>query len=114
MKLIENYINISTLEKMSENMYGDMVKAVIDVEKKKMVVDAPMHADLERFLLENDSKQGNLWGINLYPEFFGNDDFLEYDSMINLKPNQNNRTRGVNDKQIRIKIREIVNKLVKM
>jgi len=94
-------------------MYGELVKAVVDVEKKILVVDAPMHADQERFLLEQNSKQENLWGINLYPEFFGEDDFIEYDSMINLRPNQGNKTRSVDDDQIRTQIREIINELVK-
>jgi len=113
MKLVNESINITELEKMSGNMYGELVKAVVDVEKKILVVDAPMHADQERFLLEQNSKQENLWGINLYPEFFGEDDFIEYDSMINLRPNQGNKTRSVDDDQIRTQIREIINELVK-
>ncbi|MDI6782071.1 MAG: DUF5674 family protein, partial [bacterium] len=57
------------------------------------------------------SKQKNLWGINLYTEFAG-EDFIEFDSMINLRPSQNNRSRGVDDPQIRQAIKIIVDKLV--
>jgi hypothetical protein len=62
--------------------------------------------------LEQNSKQGNLWGINLYPEKMG-EDFIEFDSMINIRPRQNNRSRGIEDKNVREKIIKIVEKLVK-
>ncbi|MCX6810480.1 MAG: DUF5674 family protein [Candidatus Berkelbacteria bacterium] len=102
-------ISISELKKMADKMFGNLVKAVVDIEKKFLIVDAEMHADEEKFLLENGSDQENLWGINLYPEKFGSDDFVEFDSMINLRPSQQNRSRGVEDKKIREKIIEIVN-----
>ncbi len=112
MKLVEKSITISELEEMSKNMFGDLVKAVVDIEKEIMAVDAPMHADQEKYLLERGSKQENLWGINLYPEFYGEEDFLEFDSMINLRPNFGNNTRGVEDEKLRGKITDIINKLV--
>ncbi len=92
-------------------MFGNLVKAVVDVEKKILVVDAEMHADEEQFLLESGSRQQDLWGINLYPELDG-DDFIEFDSMIDLRPSQNNRTRGVDYPGIQKKIIGIVNEKV--
>lgn len=77
-----------------------------------MVVDAELHADQEKVLLENGSKQENLWGINLYPEDFAQEEFIEFDSMINLRPSWGNRSRGVDDENLRRKIIKIVNKLV--
>ena len=97
---------------MSEKMFGNLVKAVVDIESEIIAVDAEMHADLEAFLLENGSKQKFLWGINFYPEFFGEEDFVEFDSMINLRPSQNNRSKGIDDENIREKILKIVEKLV--
>jgi len=102
-------ITIAELKKMAKRMFGNLVKGVIDVEKEILVIDAEMHADEEKFLLENGLKQKNLWGINLYPEKFGSDDFVEFDSMINLRPSQNNRSRGVDNEKIRAKIIKIVN-----
>jgi hypothetical protein len=96
---------------MADKMFGDLVKAVVDVDKEIMVVDAELHADEEKKLLESGSKQEYLWGINLYPEESG-EDFIEFDSMINLRPSWGNRSRGVDDPQTRIKIRNIVNNLV--
>lgn len=88
-------------------MFGNMVKAVVDIEKKIVAIDAEMHADLEQLLLESNSEQKNLWGINFYPEMTG-EDFVEFDSMINVRPSQKNRSRGVDDPEIRKKIIEVV------
>ena len=70
-----------------------------------------MHADEEAALLADGSRQTDLWGINLYPAQTG-DAFIEFDSMINLRPSQNNRSRGVENPEIRETIRTIVRKLV--
>jgi hypothetical protein len=104
-------ISRSELTEMAERMFGGLVKAVVDVEKGTMIVDADLHADEEATLIENGSKQDNLWGINLYPEENG-DDFIEFDSMINVRPRQNNRSRGVESVELQEKIREVVGKLV--
>ena len=106
-----NRIRLGELQKMAQDMFGDLVKAVVDVAKDMMVVDAELHADEEALLIEIGSDQTDLWVINLYPGLEG-DDFVEYDSMINLRPSQGNRGRGVEDAAIRERIREIVNGLV--
>lgn len=112
MKLIDQEISLEELKEMAKKMFGNLVKAVVDVEKEIMAVNAELHADEEAFLIENGSEQKNLWGINLYPELKG-DDFIEFDSMINLRPSQGNLTRGVEDEKIRQKIRQIANKFIK-
>ncbi|MEI7425858.1 MAG: DUF5674 family protein [Candidatus Moraniibacteriota bacterium] len=112
MKIIATEISKKELTEMSKKMFGNLVKAVVDIEKGIMVVDAELHADEEALLLENGSAQKDLWGINFYPELIG-EDFVEFDSMINLRPSQNNRSRGVEDIEIQKKIFNVVNKLVR-
>jgi len=112
MKIIATEISKKELTEMSKKMFGNLVKAVVDIEKGIMVVDAELHADEEALLLENGSEQKDLWGINFYPELTGAD-FVEFDSMINLRPSQNNRSRGVEDVEIQKKIFNVVNKLVR-
>ncbi len=107
MTIITDTISVLELKKLAENFFGDMVKGVVDIELRTLALDAELHADLESFLLQNGSSQKNLWGINLYPDLKG-DAFLEFDSMINIRPSQNNRTRGVDDPAIRETIRSIV------
>lgn len=97
---------------MAKNMYGDLVKAVADTEKNIIVVDAELHVDEEQMLLENGSKQRNLWGFNLYPDKFGTENFIEYDSMINIRPSQQNMSRGVENEAIREQIKAMVAKTV--
>ncbi|HBS48294.1 TPA: hypothetical protein DEO28_04380 [Candidatus Dependentiae bacterium] len=97
---------------MSKRMFGRLVKAVVDIEKGIMAVDSELHVDEEQLLLENESTQENLWGINLYPGRYPNENWIEFDSMINLRPVQGNETRGVDDLHIREKIINIVARLV--
>ncbi|MBI2426903.1 MAG: hypothetical protein HYV34_03565 [Candidatus Kerfeldbacteria bacterium] len=111
MKIVKENISIDELKEMSAKMYGDLVKAVIDIEQGIMVVDADLHADEEKQLLENGSRQQDLWGINIYPHLIG-EQFIEFDSMINMRPRQDNRSRSVEDENTRKKIIEIVNRLI--
>jgi len=107
MQLVDR-ISVSELQAMSEKMSEPLVKGVVDTNDRLLVVDAEMHVDQEQFLLERGSKQSGLWGINLWPEQFGTDGFVEFDSMINIRPWQNNRSRSVDDDALRERIIEIV------
>jgi hypothetical protein len=110
-KIITDTFTLLELKQMAASMFGDMVKAVVDVDREVIAVDAELHSDLEALLLQDGSNQKGLWGINLYPELKG-DEFVEFDSMINMRPSQNNRSRGVDDESVRRKIIEIVSKRV--
>lgn len=112
MKLVSHSVSIQQIGKMARQKFGNLVKAVVDIDKEIMVIDADLHADQESFLIQSGSRQKNLWGINLYPDKFGSTEFIEFDSMINLRPSQNNLSRSVEDKKIRNKIIKIVKKLV--
>jgi hypothetical protein len=110
--LIEKEIDKSKLAELAKERFGDLVKAVVDINRGVMMVGAELHADEEALLLEQGPRQQDLWGINLYPDKSG-DELVEFDSLINLRPSQGNRSRGVNDPKIRQRIIEIVNELVK-
>jgi hypothetical protein len=112
MQIITEQLMLDELKKIAANMFGDMVKAVVDIDRELIALDAELHSDLEALLLDDGSKQRSLWGINLYPEMQG-DEFLEFDSMINVRPSQGNRSRDVNDPQTRKKIISIVAKRIK-
>lgn len=105
-------ISVAELKEMAKKMYGRIVKADVDVVKQAVVMDMGMHVDGEAFLLENDSKQKDIWGINLHPEKYGTDDFVEFESMINLRPSQGNFSRGVDDVEMREKILRIVDGII--
>jgi hypothetical protein len=111
-KIIKNPITRFELKKIAQAGFGDLVKGAVDVEQAIMALGGEMHMDEQMELIEREnSKSEFVWGINLYPEKEG-DDFIEFDSMINLKPVFGNRTRGVDNLETQNKIIEIVKKLV--
>jgi hypothetical protein len=111
MRIVTERLALNELEHMAAGMFGNMVKAVVDVDRELLAVDGELHSDLEALLIENGSKQQSLWGINLYPELQG-DEFIEFDSMINMRPSQGNKSRGIESVELRKKITEIVSKRI--
>lgn len=107
----DHKVTMEELKEMAEAMFVDLVKAVVDIRQELMVVDAELHADQEALLIERGSDQTDLWGINLYPDL-SDAEFVEFDSMINLRPSQGNRSRGVEDASLRERILRIVDRLV--
>jgi len=111
-KIIKDSINKKELVDIAKGQFGNLVKAVIDVGQEIMAVGGEMHADEEVALMEQEgSKREDTWGINLYPEKTS-DDWIEFDSVINLKPSFGNRSRNVDNPEIQKKIRNIIAKLV--
>jgi len=111
-KIVKEPIKKEELVEVARGQFGDLVKAVVDVEQGIMAVGGQMHADEEVVLMEQEgSKRENTWGINLYPQKNG-EEMIELDSIINLKPSFGNRSRGVDNPEIKEKIRNIVEKLV--
>ena len=111
MKIINEPIHRDELKAMLPGYFGDMIKAVVDVQKVIIGLDAELHADIERELLLQESEQTDLWGINLYPEMEG-EDFIEFDSLINIRPHQGNRSRDVQDPAVREQLIKVVNTLI--
>ncbi len=111
MKIIDTPIPLVSLQQMAKSRFGNLVKAVVDVKKRIMALDEELHADEEALLLSKGSKQEDLWGINLYPDLRG-EAMIEFDSMINVRPSQDNRSRGVDSPDIRARIASIVNQLI--
>ena len=110
-KIIKEAISKKELSDIAKNQFGDLVKAVVDVKKEIMAIGGELHADEESLLLQNGSRQENLWGINLRIDKT-NEFIIEFDSMINIRPSQDNKSRGVESLDIQRKIRDIVNKLI--
>lgn len=110
-KIIKDTISKKELTDIAKNQFGDLVKAVVDVEKEIIAIGGELHADEEAILLEQGSQQEDLWGINLHLNK-SDDEFIEFDSMINVRPAQENRSRGVESLDIQRKIKDVVSKLI--
>ena len=111
MKIITEPTSLKELWNDREVKFEDMMKMVVDVEQEIVAADAELHADLEAHLLDNGSRQCDLWGINIYPDK-SDEDYIEFTALINIRPSQNNRSMEVEDTQTRHKIREICTKLL--
>ena len=107
MQILQQPISREELRSLAENTFGDMIKCVADIRGGLLAMDAELQADLERLLLENGSAQENLWGFNLYPDEEG-EDFIEYDSLINIRSWQGNPSRGISNPEVRDAIEKIV------
>jgi hypothetical protein len=111
-RIVREPISRTELRVLAEALFGDMVKAVVDVGRGLMAIDAELHSDEEAALLDDGSAQADLWGINLFPAESG-DAWIEFDSMINVRPAQGNRSRGVDDAALAASIRRVVAALVR-
>jgi len=111
MLIVRDKIPLAEVRTLAEATFGNLVKAVVDVKRRVMAVGGELHSDEEALLLEDESRQQDLWGINLYPEF-SDERWIEFDSVINIRPSQNNRSRGVDDPETRRAIAAIVGELV--
>ncbi len=111
-EIVRETVPLAHIEELAIDLFGDLVKAVVDVDLGIMAIGGELHADEEAKLLDDGCAQASLWGINLYPADFGQSGWLEYDSMINVRPSQGNRTRSVDDPDIQRRISDVVDKLV--
>ena len=111
-KVVRDAILRDELTEMAKEQFGDLVKAVVDVERGIMAIGGELHSDEEAVLLDQDSGQRHLWGINLYPHK-PLEEWIEFDSMINVRPSHGNRSRDVENPEIRDTITKIVNRLVR-
>ena len=111
MKIIKSQVLLKELWNECESGLTEMIKIVVDVDLEIIAADAEMHADLEELLLENGSKQQNLWGANIYPENKITE-MLEYTSFINIRPAQNNRSMEIEDAKLKNIVQSIVKQLI--
>ncbi len=111
-QVVREPIMLDDLRVIARDQFGEMVKAVVDVAQGIMAIGGELHADEETILLDQGSRQADLWGVNLYPDA-PPPERLEFDSMINVRPAAGNRSRSVEDPALQARIREIVDRLVR-
>ena len=109
-RVVRDTVSRDELTEVAKQQFGDMVKAVVDVEQGIMAIGGELHSDEEAMLLDQGSAQRHLWGINLYPDK-PLDEWIIFDSMINVRPSGGNRSRYVESSEIREAVTRIVNRL---
>jgi hypothetical protein len=110
-RILDTPIDRRALTALAAEQFGEMIKAAVDVTREVVAIGGELHSDEESLLLEDGSAQSDVWGVNLYPATDG-DDWVEFDSMINVRPSQGNRSRSVDDDQIRRRIRAVLDKWI--
>jgi hypothetical protein len=109
--IVERRIEPSELARLVQLFFGDMVKYVVDIERRVAAVGGQLHADAEQLLLAAGSRQADLWGANYYPGRAPND-CIEYTALINIRPAHGNRSMLIADERIRNRVREITFALI--
>ncbi|HYX24805.1 MAG TPA: DUF5674 family protein [Thermoanaerobaculia bacterium] len=109
--IVERRIEPAELARLVLLHFEDMVKYVVDVERRVAAVGGELHADAEQLLLQSGSRQADLWGANYHPGR-GPEECIEYTSLINIRPAQGNRSMLVADPGLRERIREITFALI--
>lgn len=99
-KIINKKITAGELQEIAKDFYIDMIKGVVDIERGILAMGGEYHLDANMVLIENGSKQQNVWGFNWYFDRIG-DERIEYVSLINIRPAQGNRTMEVKDASLR-------------
>lgn len=110
-KIVKDKISQDELEKIAQEGFGDMIKAVVDIEKEIVAAGGELHSDANELLIKNGSKQKNLWGINIYPAR-PKEQKMDFFAYINIRPLANNRSMEIQDPEIRGKIKQIIDKLL--
>ncbi len=111
-RIIKDLIEKAELQRIADEWKSEFVKGVVDIAQGIMAIGAEFHADEEEILIAEGSKREDCWGINLFPQK-AKEDWIAFDSLINIKPVQNNRSLHVEDRATRERINMIVYKLIK-
>ena len=106
-KIINKKIAESELHEIAKDFYGEMVKGVVDIEREILALGGEYHMDANNKLIENGSRQQNVWGFNWYFDKKGNKR-IEYVSLINIRPKQNNKTMEVQNVFLRDKMKTVI------
>jgi hypothetical protein len=104
-------IERAALRALVDRFFEDMVKYVVDVERGVAAIGGQLHADAEALLLEHGSRQEDLWGANYFPGL-GPDACIEFTSLINIRPSQDNRSMEIQDEHIRARVRDLTSRLI--
>lgn len=105
--IVRTKIDSQTRQKIAEDLKG-YIKVVVDVRRNILAAGGEKYVDGERLLLEDGSRQEDLWGAGLDLETGE----MDFDSVINLRPTRN-RSREILDEEIRKKVAGLIESLLK-
>lgn len=110
-KIVQEPLSSKEVEEFLGKPFSQMIKFVADVQREILALGGGLHAEAEAALLKSGSQQENLWGGNLYPGR-SKKERIEYTSLINIRPSAQNNSMEINDTKVRLRIEEIVERLL--
>ena len=110
-RIVRETIPFAELSPLAAAWYGDMIKGVVDIEQWILALGGEYHMDANNCLIENGSKQNAIWGFNIHIHK-PREKWLEFTSLINIRPAQGNRTMLVEDTMLQGRMRAIINKKI--
>ena len=103
MYLIKDKATPAQVEEMLKSLHS-YIKLAVDIERRVLAGGGMLHADCEALLLDDGSKQKDIWGADWLPD----SKEVRFEALINIRPRQNNRSMTIQDQTIRAKVEEIV------
>ncbi len=105
--MIRARATLEQVELMLQNLRV-YIKVAVDIEKGILAGGGQKHAFCEAALLEDGSRQRDIWGADWTPF----DQSIAYESIINIRPSQNNRSMLIQDPAIRERVKKITQELI--
>ena len=110
-KILQEKIGIGEVKKLADFWYGTMIKGAVDIERGQVALGGDYHIEDSELLTSQGSKFTDIWGFNIRFEEKP-EGVLEFDSMVNIKPNLGNRSRNIGNEEILKKATEIISKFI--
>jgi len=109
--ILDKKISIGEVKKLADFWYGTMIKGTVDIKLGRVALGGDYHIESSEMLTASGSRFEDVWGFNI--RFEENlDGVLEFDSMVNIKPNFGNRSRGINNEETIKKAKEVIYKFI--
>ncbi|MFH1608523.1 MAG: DUF5674 family protein [Patescibacteria group bacterium] len=106
-RILDHKISIDEVKIMADFWYSTMIKGAVDIEGGRVALGGDYHIEDSELLTSTGSKFEDVWGFNIRFEENTNG-VLEFDSMVNIKPNLGNRSRNISNEEIIRKAEEII------
>jgi hypothetical protein len=97
------------IEEMSAQL-GSFIKLAVDLEREILAGGGELHSDCEQALLHDGSKQQDVWGGDWFPDI----QEIRYESLINIRPRQDNRSLELQSSALRQRFEAIVRRLLEV
>src|SRR3989344_4997384 len=106
-QILDHKISIKEVKALALFWYKSIIKGTVDIELGRVALGGDYHIESSEVLTSSGSKFEDVWAFNI--RFEENPDgVLEFDSMVNIKPNLGNRSRTINNEEILKKLKEII------